>query len=260
MVRVPIISNQKKKNYHDHFPKKFLLFSAVFVFAVYIFVLTSSENIFVDAQESSSTMVVGSHSVGVTLSKTCLTLISIDGPITCPTYEDLLQLDNSNHQWSGEFAVNEDTGIFERHEPKLTNSWRLYDHTDDWLIIVDPPRGMHERIKLITIESNFDTYTDKADQTVVNYTRVIYHDRFVDGGCHSATINADKWKILLADTIHYMRQGCLSEHTSYNHTEYIPIQLTKHDISTSQKWKHQELLDYVSEHCIFKFKSCDKLN
>ena len=197
---------------------------------------------------------LGSHSVGLVLSQTCITLLKASIPTDCPTYEDLLQLDNSKIEWSGNFTTDEN-GFFHREPAPIKNSWRLYDHTDEWLVFVDPPKGMHDRIKLITIHPNFDTYTMTVDNVIYNYTRIIYHDRYIEK-CKDATINADKWRILVPDTIYHMRKGCNPIHTSFNEIEYVPIPLFEHDVSTTQKYKHDKWIESVKTHCIFKFKAC----
>ncbi len=198
---------------------------------------------------------IGSHSVGLVLSKTCLTMIHANITSTCPTYEDLIELDNSDQNWSGSFIYDERGNLY-RSNPNLENSWRLYDHDNEWRVFVDPPQGMHDRIKIITLQPNFDTYFHRSDAQVENYTRVVYHDRYVDTKCWQSTVNADKWTELVADTIFFMREDCDPEKTSYVTKELIPIELMEHDISTSQKWIDEKRLEYIKEFCIFKFRAC----
>ena len=235
---------------------------------------------------------VGSHSVGIVLSQTCVTMLKNNVSTTCPTYEDLLSLDNSNRFYSGEFFTDEN-GFFKRGLPNFQNSWRFYDHTSEWLVFVDPPPGMAERIKTITIHPSFDVYFDRADKiifiekttksknvfdciqelpnkwngtTCIRYAtvetvtqtpaRIIYHDRYVDDRCKQSTINADKYNELLADTIFYLRNGCAPESTSFNHTEIVPIPLTKHDIADTKDYQHKQWIENIKKHCIYKYKAC----
>ena len=184
-----------------------------------------------------------------------MTLLNEGYNSTCPDYSDLLELDNSDRKISGDFVKNEN-GVTLREKPNLKNSWRIYDHSTEWLVFIDAPAGYSERMKTITIHPNFDTYTLTKDNIVENYTRIIYHDRFVNDECTHAIINADKWQLLIADTIFFMRENCNPIKTSFNHIELIPIELMDHDITTSQKYKDEQRLKEILKHCIFKFKSC----
>ena len=191
--------------------------------------------------------------IGIDLSESCIILKKNNMITECPSYEDLIQLDSSIQEWSGKFVYDED-GWYHREAPPMKNSWRLYDTENEFRIIVDPPKGMNNRIKMITIQPNLDTYilpTDRAD----NYTRILYHDRFVDN-CRKAIINAELWEMLSVDTVMYMRHGCDNKWTTFNHIELIPIELVEHDISTSQKWKHDQWIKNVTTHCIFKYRAC----
>jgi len=198
--------------------------------------------------------------IGVVLSKTCITMIKNDIPTTCPTYKDLVILDSSLTDVSGKFTTDDD-GFFHRVEPGLKSSWRYYDHDTEIRIFVDPPYGMAERIKTISLQPNFDNYLVTEDLTQGDYgsesqfATVVYHDRYIDK-CKYATINADKWELLLADTIHYMRNNCNPDHTSYYEREVINATKTEIDVTTSPNWQYQKWLEEVSNFCIFKFRQC----
>jgi hypothetical protein len=220
--------------------------------------------------------------VAVRLSQTCITALENGISSECPTYKQLVILDTSDTNISGKFTTDEN-GYFHRDKAPIDNSWRYYDLDDELRVFIDPPQGMAERVKTITIQSNFDTYFVQNDMTVdskyelvdfvINGTtyqkaktvqvyekvgdfgRVIYHDRYVDN-CKHATINAEKWEMLLADTIHYMRNNCDEAHTSYQEREIIYANSTNIDLTTSPNWNYFQWLEEVSNHCIFKFKAC----
>ena len=218
--------------------------------------------------------------IGIELSNTCITMIKNNFTTTCPTYEELSQLDTSIEEYSGEFIVTD--GFYHRDESQYKNSWKRYESDPTIRIIVDPPAGMNERIKMIILKPNFDTYTlpdkkvqhsefeyitqtvfdnftkqEKAVQ-VLNQTqqfgRVMYHDRYVDDNCKDSTINADIWKTIIPDTIHYLRTDCTI--TSFVHEEIIHPNVTKMDITNSTDYQHKAWIERVKEHCIFKFKEC----
>ena len=225
--------------------------------------------------------------IGVDLSQGCITLIKNNFRTDCPSYSALRKFDSSMQEVSGFFT---DDGFYHRGSPPQKNSWRLYDHDSTPRVIVDPPPGMSERIRLITIQDNFKDYllpdsrTMKPNYQLINMTkladewgkngtynglvktsffnttdtasRIIYHDRYIDEKCWHAIINADKWEILLPDTINYMRNNCDDAHTSFIHKEVVVEKLTPQDITTSQKYKDEQRLKWIKEFCIFKYGSC----
>lgn len=220
--------------------------------------------------------------IAVRLSTTCITALENGLISECPSYKQLVILDTSDTKISGKFTTD-DNGFFHRDKAPIDNSWRYYDLDDELRVFIDPPQGMAERVKTITIQANFDTYFVQNDMTVdskyelvdvvINGTtyqkaktvqvyekvgdfgRVIYHDRYVDN-CKHATINAEKWEMLLADTIHYLRNNCDESHTSYQEREVIYANNTSIDLTTSPNWNYFQWLEEVSNHCIFKFKAC----
>lgn len=211
--------------------------------------------------------------IGIQLSNTCITMIMNDIDSTCPTYKNLISLDSSDTSISGRF--NENFGMFQRMEPSVQNSWRSYDFDDTPRIFVDPPKGMAERIKTIQLQPNFDTYvlthnlSETRDAVYVNGTngigvkttgetfRILYHDIYVDPNCRSATVNADKWELLLANVIYYMKNNCQEEFKTFENEEIIPTTFTQQDITTSQKYQYDQWVEQIKSKCIFKYKACD---
>ena len=215
--------------------------------------------------------------LGINLSKTCLIMIQNNFTSPCPSYRDLLILDNSIYKFSGNFTTDEN-GFFHRVDPVIDNSWRLYDFDDTPRMFVDPPSGMSSRVKLITIHPNFDTYMIRGDNVqlqqykiidveitkylgnlskteiiqVRNQTqeaaRIIYHDRYVEN-CNSAVIDAADWKLILADTINYLRNNCNEAFTEFDPREVIIDIKTEIDITTSPNWQHKQWLDRMKETC-----------
>ncbi len=217
--------------------------------------------------------------IGIELSNTCITMIKNNFTTTCPSYEELIGLDSSITEYSGEFITTD--GFFHRDRTEYKNSWKLYEDDPIIRIIVDPPVGMSERIKMIVLKPNFGTYilTDSKQQesefeniiTTVNgtftkekkvisilnqtqhYGRILYHDRYVDN-CKDATINADVWESLLPQTIHHLRTDC--EYTSFNNKEIIYPNYTSIDLRDSPSYKYRAWIDQVKELCIFEYGAC----
>ncbi len=197
---------------------------------------------------------LGSHGIGIVLSKTCLIMLKNDLPTTCPTYEVLSELDSSNKLISGGFIYKD--GFYQREEPFLKKSWNWYafDNSETWRIFVDPPREYLNKVKLITIENNFDTYIDRKDRITENRTLTQYHDRYIDN-CWTSTVNSDKWKMLIPDTIFYMRNGCTGA-TEFDHIEYISLGLTQMDHTDSKKYRHDQWVKEVIENCLTEYGKC----
>lgn len=217
--------------------------------------------------------------IGIELSNTCITMIKNNFTTTCPSYEELIGLDSSITEYSGEFITTD--GFFHRDRTEYKNSWKLYDDDPIIRIIVDPPVGMSERIKMIVLKPNFGTYilTDSKQQesefeiiertvtgtftkeektiSILNqtqhYGRILYHDRYVDN-CKDATINADVWESLLPQTIHHLRTDC--EYTSFNNKEIIYPNYTSIDLRDSPSYKYRAWIDQVKELCIFEYGAC----
>jgi hypothetical protein len=221
--------------------------------------------------------------IGVSLSKTCETMIRNNFTTTCPTYKQLIQLDNSE-AISGKFITDSD-GFFHRGDEAVQNSYRFYWNDSQIRIIVDPPGSMMDRMKMIYIQPNFDTYIVREDKTIddkfeiiqgnrtltsgdktklVNFdvrnqtdtfATVIYHDRYINK-CHEAKINADNWLFLLPDTIHLMRNGCDRDYTAFEEREIITPNSTAYSPADSPEWNILQEAKRISEFCIFKYKAC----
>ena len=222
--------------------------------------------------------------IGVSLSKSCEIMIKNGFESNCPTYKELLQLDSSNTDISGKFTTDDD-GFFHRGEESVVNSYKFYWNDSTIRIFVDPPHNMAERIKMIYIQPNFDTYTIANDMTVPNEFEVVqgnrtitygnnskiltfdnriqteyfgtvqYHDRYIEK-CRIATINANEWKFLIGDTIHLMRNNCDRSFTGFEEREVILPEYSEIDVTTSPNWLYLQAQKHIEEFCIFKYKQC----
>ena len=163
--------------------------------------------------------------IGIDLSKSC------EISTKCLNYEDLIYLDSSDTNNSGEFIqIN---GDIRRDKSPREESWRFYDYEDKLRVIVDPPNGMAERIKMITLTNNLDVYFNIEDMKMENQTRTWQENRYVDN-CKNATISVKDWQFLLVDTIDYLRTGCTI--TDFNSTRYEIMTPTNYDPRDSPNW------------------------
>lgn len=181
--------------------------------------------------------------IGVRLSDNCIIMAKL-GNSTCPTYEDLVHLDSSNQEISGEFSLHD--GWFHRESSQFTDSFRFYDTEDTIRIIVDPHWEISNRIKMITIESDFGLFTDAYDRKLVDGYRVMQQGRVIEN-CYTANISSDNYKLLLPDTIFTFRNGCSAAEISDK--LYFNMPSTIIDKSTSPNIQHQEWLKEAIQNC-----------
>jgi len=178
--------------------------------------------------------------IGVQLSKNCITMITNDIPNNCPDPKDLMQLDSSNLKFSGEFDGN---GF--RNPKKYQNSWRIYDNDDTIRIIVDPPLGMNDRIKMITIESSLNVYFKQADFKLDNNIRTWHEGVYIDK-CDNGIISSENWKTVLPMVILELREGCVNGLVKAK-SERMPF--TELDISKTAYWQAKEKLEADKIRC-----------
>lgn len=182
--------------------------------------------------------------VGIQLSRACETMIKNNITTPCPTYETLEQFDSSLKE-SGEFEYD-DNGFYSRAEPQYENPWRYYDHDSTPRIIVDPPKGMNDRIAMITIESDFDVYFLPENMHMKNNTRTWYEDRYIDN-CRTAVIGADDWQKILVDTIYTLHNKCTHTTIDVIKSETMPV--TELPIEDTRYWKDKVWLEESKEKC-----------
>ena len=144
--------------------------------------------------------------IGIQLSPTCLTLIKNHMPTSCPTYDKLKPLDNTNPNWAGKW-VN-DT-YYHRELPRVKNHWLMNPY--NVTVMVDPDPNFTVIANMIIIQSNHFTYINPDELIGMNHTRNEYHDRFVSS-CSQATVAPDLF--LIEDTLHYLENGCTK--TAFN--------------------------------------------
>ena len=153
---------------------------------------------------------------------------------SCPTYEELnlIYPDNTDRSVSGEIIDNK------REWPNIQNEWKWYEQQGySYLIYYDPPPDIVYRSYHITIQPTIPTY--KLNQGIsnsLNFTEsnnvIFASDRWVGNGCGTASISTKVWASLLGDTMGYMKSGCDSTQTIFNHNAtyvYANATLTKQE-------------------------------
>ena len=214
--------------------------------------------------------------IGITLSRSCQLSSN------CPTYEDLIQYDNSNQYYSG-FLKYSENGIFERQQSPYKNHWEFYKYTNNLWIFVDPHgEQLNHLDKIIPIEPSsfsffvvgdfkiepeyeeierqrqkqicadwknpecFETVT-WTDRILLEPTRTVRHDQWINSHCNRATTTPDA----LVDTINHFIQKCEDEQEKqYVETIVLP-QLPFH-YKDSQWFYHAEYMKKAIESCKVK--------
>lgn len=181
--------------------------------------------------------------IGIQLSNSCINLIKNNLPNDCPTYETLQQLDTSL-ETSGKFEFKD--GYYHRTTPQYVNSWRLYDHDPTPRVIVDPPQGMTERIKMITINPNFSVYFTASDQKLDNSVRTWHEGRYIDN-CKQAYISSTDWHKILPDTIATLHNNCT--HTSLEELKTEKMPFTDLPLGETRWYKDKVWLEESIKKC-----------
>ena len=140
--------------------------------------------------------------ISIQISKSC----QISG--TCPTYKELAEMyDNSDKYLSGDFYFNNQTGLWERGEPPIFNSFEYYRFMNlPWIVFVDPDDYTWDRSKQIVIHSEL-VYLDPRD-TFKNQILTHYVGLKMDG-CSSAQIGwNNNGSDILIDVLNYFYTKC----------------------------------------------------
>ena len=189
---------------------------------------------------------------GITLGKTCMTMLQNNLDSDCPTYEQLLLLfqDTSNPNISGGF-VQDDNGFLHRENTSLKNHFEFYRyHSTDFIVWIDPPGDIQDRIQLITIEPSLPEFKiQSVSHKYQNNTIQTGFDRWVNDSCDKATISAENWLFLAGDTVRLMQHGCNHDYSYFDNVKTIEFKKTIFDITTSYKWQLDNWISESLEKC-----------
>jgi len=187
--------------------------------------------------------------VGIALDRTCIALIKANMKTDCPTYEEILLIfpDTSNKRMSGDFVYKD--GMLQRSFPNYQGHLNayIYEKPVTW---IDPPADIRDRIKLITISTKLPYYFIAGSNQKQNNTLVFGKDIYVDSRCHTATITAEKWIVLLGSVMQHLQGGCKSD---LNNVVKIYQKPTEHDPKSSIWYKYTLWLKDVKTQSKDKF-------
>jgi hypothetical protein len=223
--------------------------------------------------------------IGIKISSTCETMLKNNFTTNCPTYKQLEYLDTSDISISGNFTTDEN-GFYHRGDERVSESYKFYWKDTTTRVFVDPPSSMVDKMKMIYIQSNFNTFIfpqdiaidDKFEIQITNKTDVYgentkfteyrdrvkiesfglvsYNDRYIDD-CKIATISADNWQFLVEDTLHFMINNCDIDYTNFEEREITSPIKTEIDLTTSPNWVYQQWVKNTVENCTSKYKECE---
>ena len=228
--------------------------------------------------------------IGITHSKLCKTMIKSNYTSTCPTYNQLISYDTSNQKISGKFVTDAD-GYFHREPTPYYQSFRYYDNDPTSRIFVDPPDETANKIKMIEIISNFDSYildtihyeksvfdfievtyngktyqkaignqnknqTTHLNNTISDFGHIIYHDRYIEK-CNNATITADRWEELLPLTISFLKNNCNEDNRQFQEKKFNKYNKTEIDISKTKMWEDRMRHQWILDNCLTTYGTCN---
>ena len=175
--------------------------------------------------------------IGIQISRGC----ELSG--NCISIDDLIHLDNSDQSVSGMFVtVDNET---KRDRAPMEKSWRFYDHDPTPRVFVDPPHGMNDKIRMITVTNILPIFFEFGDHKINNNTRSYSENRYVDN-CRNALVTSDFQ--LINDTISYFRNGC--ETTEIETRVTVDLEKTEIDITTSPNWQYTQWLEKAKTICL----------
>lgn len=190
----------------------------------------------------------GSPQYGITLSKSCLVMISNNITTLCPTYDEIAVLfpDNTNQKTSGKFDyIN---GIWQRGEPKIFNPIQEYVFRDKPTIWIDPPGTVMRQIDMITILPNVPEYKIPINSTRMDDYNVTFGvDRWINPNCSEIKITAKDWVFLAGDGLNLLSHDCDLAYTSFNGTVTHSFEKSYQDLSMSSKYKLEEFVKLAKE-------------
>jgi len=194
--------------------------------------------------------------ISIQISKTC----QLSG--TCPTYKELADIwDNSNKYLSGDFYLNNETGLWERGEPQVYNVFEFYRFMNlAWVVWVDPDNYTWERSKQVIIQSSL-VYQDPRDK-FENQVRTEYVGLDIDG-CSKAVIGwTNNGSAILNDVMNHFYSNC-QDKLDYEPKKEIFIKSKIFEDCDKECFYHRELLqkelkvDFIISEEIWEESHCN---
>lgn len=210
---------------------------------------------------ASASSIFKDQGVGISIEKSLL----MSGKLK---YSDIISYDNSTKYYGGFVESGND---IRRHTIPQHDNLGPIQFSKRFYVIVDPPSQIQNRLPFITIVSNLDSFHTQSQMKTseFKYTKeekarsVIISSntmRWVDDSCREAKIAWNNWQVLLPDTIQYLKSGCDPKITKINTITNQTKILTKHDITTSAKYKLESFYGKVKGNCSQKRNSCTEIN
>ena len=187
--------------------------------------------------------------ITIDLDAGCLTLIKNNYTSKCPDYKKLVTLDTTN-KYAGKFV---DKPYYHRDRPMLQKWYAYPTKGTNPIICVDCPSlaTLQAGWNIIIVPKLF--YKINADSKIVNNTRYVYADRYVEN-CQTARIVYSQF--LLNDTINYFKSGCTK--TGFNATQviYMPPSKPTYDGNWYKHLKFLEEAKKLAKTNCLKSKEC----
>jgi hypothetical protein len=178
---------------------------------------------------------------GISLSNTCITMLTNNITTNCPTYDEIMMLfpDTTNRNMVGEFEnIN---GITQRGKPNLKNPIEFYRYSTENILWIDPPGDVRNKIKMIYIEASLPEYKIGANSTKMDDYNISFgKDRYINPNCSESKITAKDWVYLTGDTINVLKHKCDLSVSAFSGIVTMNFAKSYQDISTSFKYIHDK--------------------
>ena len=192
---------------------------------------------------------------GISLSNTCITMLTNNLTTNCPTYDEIMILfpDTTNQEKVGKFE-NID-GIYQRGKSQLQNPIEFYRYSASNILWIDPPVNVRDKIKMIYIEPSLPEYKIGAESKKMDDYNISFgKDRYINPNCSESKITAKNWVYLTGDTINVLKHKCDLSVSAFSGIVTMNFVKSYQDISTSFKYIHDK---WVKESLIAcKNKGC----
>lgn len=185
---------------------------------------------------------------GISLSKTCLTMLQNNIETDCPTYDEILVLfpDTTNQDVVGKFQTID--GITQRGTSNVLHPERFYSYELNSMLWVDPHNEVRSKLIMVEINPSLPMYKIGGESLIMDdYSISFGRDRFVNFNCSEAKITAENWVFLTGDTLNYMKHNCDPAFTSFDSTVSLKFEKSYQNLVTSAKYKLEQFIADAKE-------------
>ena len=185
---------------------------------------------------------------GIALSKTCYNMVSNGMRTDCPTYEEIMTVfpDGTDPKIAGDFKMIK--GLLQRDTPAVKNPWNYYRQFGKSVIWIDPPGDTRNHLRMLYIEPSIKEFKIGDESIRMNdYDVKFGKDRWMNENCSEIKVTAKNWLFTLGDGMRLLQHNCDMSFTQFNGTVTHKFEKSYQDITTSSKYKLDEMVKIAKE-------------